>query len=151
MKLRELVGSGDKIGLFTLPFAVIGLILNLANPPLFGVGGPAPALRVTSIVILVPGLLIWAWSALLILTKAPRGELIRAGPYALVKHPLYTGVALLVLPWISILLDSWLGMLIGVVLYIGARLFAPDEEAALAKTFGAAWDDYCATVRMPWL
>lgn len=151
MKLRELVGSGDKIGLFTLPFAVIGLILNVANPRVFSVGGPAPVMRVMSIVILVPGLLIWAWSALLIVTKAPRGELIRAGPYALVRHPLYTDVALLVLPWIGFLLDSWLGMLIGVVLYIGARLFAPEEEAALSKRFGTAWDDYCSTVRMPWL
>jgi hypothetical protein len=29
MKLKELVGSGNKIGLSTLPFLIIGLILNV--------------------------------------------------------------------------------------------------------------------------
>jgi hypothetical protein len=29
--LRGLVGSGDKIGLFTLPFVIVGLILNIAH------------------------------------------------------------------------------------------------------------------------
>ena len=151
MNLRELVGSGDKIGLLTLPFAVIGLILNVANPSLFSVGGPPPALRVLCIVILIPGLLAWAWSAFLILTTASRGELITRGPYALVKHPLYTAVALLVIPWIGFLLDTWLGLLIGFVVYVGARLFAPDEEAELSRSFGSAWDEYRATVKLPWL
>jgi protein-S-isoprenylcysteine O-methyltransferase Ste14 len=151
MRLRELVGSGDKIGLVTLPFLMIGLILSIANPSLFRVGGPSSALRVISIVILIPGLTIWVWSVALILTKAARKELITTGPYALVKHPLYTGVALLVLPWIGFLLDTWLGLVIGVVLYVGSRMFAPDEEAALSRTFGTAWDDYRQTVKVPWL
>jgi hypothetical protein len=29
MKLKVLIGSGDKIGLLTLPFLVIGIILNI--------------------------------------------------------------------------------------------------------------------------
>jgi protein-S-isoprenylcysteine O-methyltransferase Ste14 len=151
MRLKELVGSGDRIALLTLPFLMIGLILNIANPTLFSVGGPSPALRAISIVILIPGLVIWIWSAVLILTKVPRKELITNGPYALVKHPLYTGVALLVLPWLGFLLDTWLGLAIGVVLYVGSRMYAPEEEAALSRTFGPAWDDYRSTVMVPWL
>lgn len=151
MQLKELVGSGEKIGLLTLPFLVIGLILNVAFPSFFSVGGPSPALSVISIVMLVAGLTIWIWSAFLILTKVPRKELITTGPYSLVKHPLYTGVALLVLPWIGFLLNTWLGVVIGVVLYVGSRMFSPEEEATLSKTFGTAWDEYNDTVRMPWL
>ena len=151
MNLSALVGSGEKIGLFTLPFLVVGLILNIAFPWLFDVGGPSDILRVVSIVVLIPGITIWIWSVVLILKEVPRGKLITTGPYALVKHPLYTGVALLVLPWIGFLLNTWLGALIGVVLYVGSRMFAPEEEAALAKTFGTAWDEYCDTVKIPWL
>jgi hypothetical protein len=33
----------------------------------------------------------------------------------IVKHPLYVGAALLVLPWVGILFDNWLGMLIGLI------------------------------------
>ena len=151
MKLETLVGSGDKIGLLTLPFLIIGLILNILHPSLFSVGSPSIVLKVISIIILIPGITIWIWSIVLILTKAPREELITNGPYALVKHPLYTGVAFLVLPWIGFLLNTWLGVLIGIVLYIGSRIFSPEEEKILSKTFGAAWDEYCHRVTIPWL
>jgi protein-S-isoprenylcysteine O-methyltransferase Ste14 len=147
--LKALVGSGDKIARFTLPIVVVGVILNIALPSFFEVGGPSDALRAVSLVVLVPGVTIWAWSVVLILTRVPRGELITSGPYALVKHPLYTSVALLVLPWIGFLLNTWLGALIGVVLYIASRLFAPAEEARLAETFGPAWDEYLTTVKFP--
>ncbi len=91
MKLKVLVGSGDKIGLLTLPFLVIGLILNVFFPSFFSVGGPSTALKVISIILLIPGLTIWIWSVVLIMIKVPKGELITDGPYSLVKHPLYIG------------------------------------------------------------
>ena len=72
-------------------------------------------------------------------------------PFSLVKHPLYTGVAFLVLPWAGFLLNTWLGALVGIALYVGSRLFAPEEERGLSKAFGAAWDEYCRKVRLPWL
>jgi protein-S-isoprenylcysteine O-methyltransferase Ste14 len=149
--LRRLVGAGDKIGLLVLPFLVVGVALNVASPSVFAVGGPADALRLLSIALLVPGVIVWGWSVALIVTKVPRGELITNGPYALVKHPLYTGVALLVLPWAGFLLDTWLGAVLGVVVYLGSRVFSPSEEAELAETFGPAWDDYRRRVKMPWL
>jgi protein-S-isoprenylcysteine O-methyltransferase Ste14 len=149
--LKELIGSGDKIGLFVSPFVLSGLLLNIVYPSAFDVGGPPAALLIVSIVVLIPGLTIWAWSVGLIVRKVPRGELITSGPYAIAKHPLYTSVALLVLPWVGFIVNTWLGAAIGLILYIGSRIFAPAEEAALSKTFGASWDEYCGTVKMPWL
>jgi protein-S-isoprenylcysteine O-methyltransferase Ste14 len=152
MKLKTLIGSGDKIMLLTLPFLVIGLILNIAFPSAFSVGGPPSALKVISIIILIPGVILWLWSVVLILTKVPREELITNGPYSLVKHPIYTGVALLVLPWIGFVVNTWLGVLVGLALYIASRMFSPEEEKMLSTTFGTAWDEYCNNkVRMPWL
>jgi len=149
MNLKNLVGSGDKIALFVSPFAVVGVILNVANPSLFGVGGPPGWLRILSIAVLIPGLVIWIWSVVLILTNVPRGRLITAGPYAWIKHPIYTAVALLVLPWVGFLLDTWFGFAIGLILYIGSRLFAPAEEAALSRAFGGAWREYDHSVKLP--
>ncbi len=151
MKLKELVGSGEKIGLLTLPFLIIGLILNIMIPPLFSVGGPSIVLKVISVILLIPGIVIWAWSVVLILTKVPQKQLITNGPYSLVKHPLYTGVAFLVLPWIGFLFDSWLGAAIGIILYIGSRMFSPEEEKMLSKAFGVTWEEYCNKVKIPWL
>jgi protein-S-isoprenylcysteine O-methyltransferase Ste14 len=151
MNIKRLVGSGDRIILLTLPFLVIGLVLNILRPSQFSVSGLPIVLKVLSIIILIPGVTIWIWSVVLILTKVPRQELITDGPYSLVKHPLYTGVALLVLPWIGFLFNTWLGILIGIILYAASRVFAPEEERALSKTFGAAWDEYSSKVKIPWL
>jgi len=92
--LGALIGSGDRIGAFILPFLLVGAAL---------------------------------------------------------KHPLYTSVALLVLPWLRFLLDTWLGALSGIALYAASRLFAPAEEADLAEQFGPRWDGYCRRVKVPWL
>lgn len=146
MKLRTLIGSGERITRATLPFLVAGVALNVLFPTAFGVGGPPPALRAISIVVLIVGVVTWLWSAALVLTRVPRGELITTGPFSVVKHPLYTGVSLLVLPATGFLLDTWLGLLLGVVMYAASRRYAPAEEAALADRFGDEWDDYCSRV-----
>ena len=59
-----------------------------------------------SIAVLIAGLAIWIWSVILILANVPSGRLITSGPYAWVKHPLYTAVALPV-PWVGFLLKTW--------------------------------------------
>ena len=151
VKLKVLVGSGEKIGLLVAPFLVVGLTLNILRPSWFMVGGPPTALAIISIILLIPGVIVWLWSVFLILTKVPKGELITNGPYILAKHPLYTGVSLLVLPWAGFLFNTWLGALIGAVVYTGSRMFSSDEEKILAKIFGAAWDDYTRQVKIPWL
>jgi protein-S-isoprenylcysteine O-methyltransferase Ste14 len=151
MQLRQLVGSGDRIMLLVLPILVVGVILNVLFPSFFAVGGPPALLIVISVVALIPGIAIWAWSVVLILTRVPKKQLITDGPYALVKHPLYTAVAFLVLPSIGFLLNTWLGIVIGAALYVGSRLYSPREEELLAQAFGAAWDEYCRKVKIPWL
>ena len=131
--LRLLVGSGDKIGLFAFPLLVVGLVLNVVYPSAFHVGGPSTALRVISIVALIAGVTIWVWSVVLILRKVPKGELITSGPFRLVKHPLYTGVALLVLPWLGFLLNTWLGAAIGIILYLGPGGLHPRRKPSCRR------------------
>lgn len=149
--LKLLVGSGDRIALFALPFVALGSLLNVLHPDWFGVGGPPRAVTLVSACVLALGVVVWAWSVKLILVNVPRHELITNGPYAWVKHPLYTAVSLLVLPFAGLLLDTWLGIPLGVALYVGSRLYSPDEERTLARTFGTAWRDYERRVKIPWL
>ena len=61
MKLKALIGSGDKIVLFTLPFLVAGIVLNVLYPECFGVGGPLLESLVISSILLVAGIIIWMW------------------------------------------------------------------------------------------
>jgi protein-S-isoprenylcysteine O-methyltransferase Ste14 len=149
--LRKLVGSGDRIALLTLPVVVVGLAMYANDPSRFAVDGSSRAARVAASIILAGGVATWAWSVWLILTKVPKGELITTGPYAIVKHPLYTSVGLLVLPSAGFLLGTWLGALIGITVYAGSRIFAPAEEAELSAAFGEDWEAYRRGVKVPWL
>ncbi|MFZ2340643.1 MAG: isoprenylcysteine carboxylmethyltransferase family protein [Bacteroidales bacterium] len=137
--------------IFTLPFLIAGITLNILSPRFFQVGGPGNTLKWISVAIVVPGVIIWIWSVVLMLVKVPRHKLITTGPYALMLHPLYTGVALLVLPWIAFLLNTWLGLPIGLVLYTGPRIYSPEEEKILAEIFGEPREKYRKKVLLPWL
>lgn len=151
MELAKLVGAGRKIGIATFPFLALGLVLNVLRPAWFSVGGPAVVLAIISAAFLVVGIVGWAWSVTLILRKVPRGELITSGPYSLVKHPLYASVSLLVLPWLGFMLDTWLGLAVGIIMYLAARTFAEEEETKLAESFGPKWDEYAKRVKLPWV
>ena len=151
VSLKGLVGSGDRIGLTVLPFLLVGAVLNVRYPSVFSVDGPSAALQGLAAVALAVGVVLWLWSVVLILMHVPKHDLITTGPFALMKHPLYTGVSLLVIPALGLLLNSWLGILIGIVMYLASRRYAPAEERALAETFGPEWDEYCDAVKVPWL
>ncbi len=149
--IRRLVGSGDRIALMTLPVLVIGVAANIWAPSTFAIPVHSVWITGVAVVLLVVGLVVWASSVAMILAKVPKGELITGGPYAIVKHPLYTSVALLVLPAAGVLLDTWLGAAIGATVYLASRRFAPDEEADLAESFGPRWDAYSRTVLLRWV
>jgi len=151
MKLEALVGSGRKIGLFTLPFLIVGTLLNLLFPVFFMVNDTSGLLFWGSLLFLIIGFINWIWTVVLIVTKIPRKQLITTGPYAIVKHPLYVGVALLILPWAGFMLNTWLGVVLGIVVYIGSRIFSPKEEQLLSKIFEIEWENYSKIVMLPWL
>jgi len=151
MKLKTVIGSGGKIAGFLLPFLVAGIIAGKFYPHLFTIGSPSITLICISIVLLTAGVVNWLWSVILIAVKVPKKELITTGPFSVVKHPLYVGFAFLVLPWLGILLHTWLGVILGIILYIGTRLYARQEEKLLSSAFGKEWDDYCSGVLLPWI
>jgi len=93
------------------------------------------------------GLAIWArrhlgeyWSARV--TIKEDHKLIRSGPYARLRHPIYSGLDLAVIGS-ALAIDEW-GCLIGVVLIIvGYGIKAKREEAMLSAQFGDAFQEHC--------
>jgi protein-S-isoprenylcysteine O-methyltransferase Ste14 len=69
-------------------------------------------------------------------------ELVRTGPYALVRHPIYASLmaillstALLLTPW------EWLAVSLGLFV-IGTELRIRTEDGLLAARFGQAFEEY---------
>ena len=150
MKLKVLVGSGDRIMALTAPFIVIGVAANIIWPSVFSLGFGRGGL-IAGLVMLVVGVPVWLSGVALVLVNVPRKRLITTGPFAVLPHPMYTAVALLVIPGIGLLLDTWVGAAIGVALYVFARLFSPAEDQVLAKVFPKDYPAYRKRVLISWL
>ena len=72
-------------------------------------------------------------------------ELIRSGPYAYVRHPMYAGAVLMILGT-PLLLGSWYGLMVAAVLLALLALRAVKEENTL-KAELEGYDAYAARVR----
>jgi protein-S-isoprenylcysteine O-methyltransferase Ste14 len=150
MKLKVLMGSGDRILLSTLPFAAAAVILNVLRPAWFTLGLGVTGL-VIGIILLAVGAPVWLGSVALVLIRVPQKRLITTGPFAVVCHPMYAAVSLLVLPGLGFLLDTWSVIALGGILYILARVFSPAEERILASVFPEEYAAYRRRVLLPWL
>ena len=150
MKLKVLVGSGDRIMSLTLPFLVSGVVANILWPGVFALGFGLGGL-IAGIVLLVIGVPVWLSSVALVLVNVPKKKLITTGAFAVLLHPMYTSVALLVFPGVGLLIDSWVGAAIGVVLYVSSRIFSPREDEILRKVFPSDYPAYRKRVLVPWL
>jgi protein-S-isoprenylcysteine O-methyltransferase Ste14 len=150
MKLKILVGMGGRIMSLTLPFIVVGIVANILWPRVFTLGFGTGGL-IAGIVLLALGVPAWLTSVALVLIHVPKKRLITSGPFAVILHPMYTVVALLVLPGVGLVLDTWVGAGIGVALYVASRIYSPREEEILEKIFPTEYPAYRKRVLLPWL
>jgi protein-S-isoprenylcysteine O-methyltransferase Ste14 len=79
-------------------------------------------------------------------------KLITGGPYRLVRHPIYSGM-LMMLVATGLAISHWAGLVAAVVVFsIGTALRVRIEERLLTETFGSAYADYMQRVPalIPW-
>lgn len=82
------------------------------------------------------------WSS--VPTIKEQHQLIRGGPYRLVRHPIYSGI-LLATAGTFLANGKVRGALSIVVLYIGWTLKSRMEEEFMTRTFGAEYEEYRRT------
>jgi protein-S-isoprenylcysteine O-methyltransferase Ste14 len=74
-------------------------------------------------------------------------ELVTSGPFAHVRHPIYTAMALFLLG-LAVSFGHERNLILGVPLFAaGTWLRIREEERLLRATFGAAYDDYAGSVK----
>ena len=84
------------------------------------------------------------WSGTVTLKK--NHELIQSGPYALVRHPIYTGL-LLALIGTCVAIDRWRALIALAPLLAGILYKIGIEERFMRAQFGDTYARYCARVK----
>ncbi len=132
-----------------VPLALVLLAVRwkwLRSPWLFALG--------TGVVLVGLGIRYWAVSHIgtISRTRAERyGPLMTAGPFGLVRNPLYVGNFLI---WMGFVIASGLLWMLPVAWGVFALQYTAIvrfEEAALVRHFGASYEDYVRRVPRWWL
>ena len=146
---------GESVGqrLLTTLVLVVGAYLIFAPVTPFGPLNTrfipeAFGIRAVALTMIVAGLAItvWArrhigqfWSARVMLKEGH--ELIQSGPYARVRHPIYSGIFLAMLGT-ALFVGEWRALLGTAIFFVGHWLKARREETLLATQFGPVYDEY---------
>jgi protein-S-isoprenylcysteine O-methyltransferase Ste14 len=132
---------------------VVGFYLLLSGDAAIGVLGRRVVartydLRVAGLVLIWAGiaLALWArwhlgqyWSGRITIKEGHK--LIRTGPYARLRHPIYTGL-LLATAGTAMEIDQWRGVVSVCVILLGFWIKGTREEALLTKEFGDEFDEH---------
>ena len=130
---------------FVLLFSEAGKIGGLGHrilPMTYALGIAAVALTWIGI-----GIALWArwhlgqyWSARVTLKEDH--QLIRTGPYAHLRHPIYSGLDLAAIGG-ALAIDQWRCVLAVVFIVLGYWIKARKEESMLGAQFGEAFHEHC--------
>jgi protein-S-isoprenylcysteine O-methyltransferase Ste14 len=147
--------AGEWIGWRLLRWAILGLVFTLLLSSRFSQGflgrrfvPTGRALEWAGVGVTVAGLLLcmWArkhlgsnWSDKVAL-KVDH-QLIRTGPYARLRHPIYSGMVLAI-GGTALAVGQWRGVLALVILLVNYAVKAKREERILSGKFGERYSEY---------
>lgn len=110
-------------------------------------------IRLIGVFVCVAGLAFAAWARRTIgrnwsgnVTLKKDHELVQSGPYALVRHPIYTGLLVGILG-VGIVLGEWRGLLAFGVTALGFANKIRAEEGLMMQQFPDRYPEYCARVK----
>jgi protein-S-isoprenylcysteine O-methyltransferase Ste14 len=97
---------------------ILGILLVIIGVPLF----------------LVPGLTIDRYFE--------KGELATGGVYSYIRHPIYGSWIVFIIPGIVFLLNSLIGFLVPIFMYVAFKIFVLEEDRYLEEKFGQKFVEY---------
>ncbi len=144
-------GAGPKIMLPMFVAAVITAVVSYLYRPLFNYPVTSTWTLALGTAFLVIGAPFWVLSVRIFFRAFSKGGLATQGPYAIMPNPIYGSFMVIVIPGISLLLNSWLILLTSILGYLTLRVFIHEEVNALREKFGIEYDLYRKKVLIKFL
>lgn len=140
MNKLNFLGIGPKIAIVLLPWLGAAIVLSCIDIKLFKYTSETSKIVLTAgIVLLIIGLIFYFSTVRFLLKGLKETKLMTKGPYSLCQNPLYASLILLVIPALSLILNSWLILTASFVGYFLFKSFINREYSELEKFFG---EDY---------
>lgn len=130
---------------------LVGLLVLYAldSPLMAALSFPLPSLlRWVGVVLGFSSLVLWAWAQSALgkqwstnLQLRKKHRLITTGPYAWIRHPIYTAM----LGWgcgVSLITANWTFVLLTLLMIAGLFIRVPKEEQMMIKEFGKGYKKY---------
>ena len=131
----------------------VGFYLLFSHRPLVGLLGrrfikDAHGILIAAIVLTFAGVALSIWARLILgenwsakVTRKVDHELIRSGPYAFVRHPIYSGLLLATIGT-AIFVGEYRGLIAVPLVLLSESIKARREERFMIEEFGQTYQDY---------
>jgi protein-S-isoprenylcysteine O-methyltransferase Ste14 len=138
-----LFGCGPRLALLCLPYVILSLIVMYKYPDFFDLRFlDFKFAKVAGFIWLALGVLFWGYSAIYFLKHFKPGKLIKEGPFALCRNPIYSSIIIFIVPALAFIFHSGLLFTISLVMYIGFKISIHGEVNILRRIFGEEYEEY---------
>jgi protein-S-isoprenylcysteine O-methyltransferase Ste14 len=145
MEKMNFFGIGPKIAVVLLPWLAISIILSSILKGSFAFShSEGHTLLICGIILMAAGLAFYFSTVKMLLKGLNETKLMTKGAFSLCQNPLYSSIALFIIPALSLMLNSWLVLTSSVVGYIIFKIHIKNEYQELEKYFGKDYLDYKA-------
>lgn len=134
-------------GFAAVGFGPVAVTLDPTTPRALGEAGAVLALMLFTIALFFAASRAMGRNWSIIARTRGDHELVTGGPFAVIRHPIYTGLFAILIA-MALAFGHWHGLILGIPLYgLGTWMRVRREEALLRARFGAAYDAYAARVK----
>ena len=140
MNKLNFMGIGPKIAAVTFPWLAAAIFLTLKFSSSFVFSATMDKfLFYAGLVLVTAGSAMYFLTVPSLLKGLKETKLMTGGTFFLCCNPLYSSIILLIIPGVSLIMNSWLILTTSVVAYSLFRIFIKSEYAEMEKFFG---DDF---------
>lgn len=134
------MGIGPKVGAIVLPWLAIAVFMTIKYKTSFVYFADSNRiLFFTGLALVIAGSLLYFLTVPVMLKGLINTKLITTGTYYLCCNPLYASIMLLIIPGVSLMMNSWLVLTTSIAGFILLKIFIKSEYAEMEKFFG---DDF---------
>jgi protein-S-isoprenylcysteine O-methyltransferase Ste14 len=138
----SIFGVGPWFVLLSGVYTAGALTLRSAAPELFSFPLPRWLTLGLGALLLLIGVPFFVAAMVRLVRGFPQGELFTGGVYAACRHPIYGAWVVFNVPGIVLLVNTWLGLVVVLLMYATLRLLVRAEERNLEQLFGDTYREY---------